>query len=354
MVRLSIVSSFAVFGMFTAGVTIVPKVGAATTTSKPALSTSTSSVTTKTMTASSSTIQVRALNDHLIYFFDGRRPGERYAKEWNWFDDSAMKLGIGTYVIYQGGEAVVYDTFTSVPQAKFVRDHMEKMGITKFSVVHSHWHLDHVAGDSVYDDSDVVSSVGTRDAMQKQKTEIEAGKTWGPPGIKPLRIPNVTYVGAKLLKIGSLNIELRQINIHSIDQTVILLPKDKILLAGDTVEDSLTYMVEVENLATHIKNLRKMRTWKFDKIYPNHGDPAVIMSTGYSKSIIDATTNYITLMLERSHDDNFLMSKMEDYIGPSVAKGWVHKFEPYRDVHTQNLKLVSDYWKSREIPKTNQ
>ena len=66
-------------------------------------------------------IQVKALNDYLIYFFDGRRPAERYAKNWNWLDDAAMKLGVGTHVIHQGDTAVVYDTFTSVAQAKWVR-----------------------------------------------------------------------------------------------------------------------------------------------------------------------------------------------------------------------------------------
>src|SRR6266511_5115306 len=73
-------------------------------------------------TTSTPSIKVQALNDYLIYFFDGRRPTERYSKDWNWFDDAAMKLGVGTYAIHSGDQAVVYDTFTSVPQAKFVRE----------------------------------------------------------------------------------------------------------------------------------------------------------------------------------------------------------------------------------------
>jgi cyclase len=306
---------------------------------------------TKAQTANASTIQVKAINDHLMYFFDGRRPTERFAKDWNWFDDSAMKLGIGTYVIYQGDQAVVYDTFTSVAQAQWVRDYMEQLGVTKFTVVHSHWHLDHVAGDSVYDDSDVITSKATHDALEKQKSDIEAGKTWGPPAIDSLRIPNITYSGSKSISVGDIKLELRQINIHSLDQTVILLPKDKILLAGDTLEDTLTYMVEVEGLPTHIENLKKMRAWDFLRIYPNHGDPKVVMSTGYTKTLIDATVSYISLMLSKSHDKNYLKGTMEEYIKPSVTKGWVHAFEPYRDVHAQNLKLVQDYWKNKPLPK---
>jgi cyclase len=302
-------------------------------------------------TTTASTIQVKAINDHLMYFFDGRRPTERFAKEWNWFDDSAMKLGIGTYVIYQGHQAVVYDTFTSVAQAQWVRDYMEQLGVTKFTVVHSHWHLDHVAGDAVYDDSDVITSQATHDALVKQKAEIEAGKTWGPPAIDPLRIPNITYSGSKPISVGDIKLELRQINIHSVDQTVILLPKDKILLAGDTLEDTLTYMVEVEGLPTHIENLKKMRTWDYSRIYPNHGDPKIVMSTGYNKTLIDATVSYVSLMLSKSHDKNYLKGTMEEYIKTSVAKGWVYAFEPYREVHAQNLKLVQDYWKNKPLPK---
>jgi len=106
-------------------------------------------------------IKVKVLNDYLIFFFDGRRPAERYAQGWNWFDDAAMKLGVGTYAIHSGDQAVVYDTFTSVAQAKFVRDYLEKMGIKKFTVVHSHWHLDHIAGPFT---TIVLSAVGAADA----------------------------------------------------------------------------------------------------------------------------------------------------------------------------------------------
>jgi hypothetical protein len=33
-------------------------------------------------------IKVHHHNDHLISFYCGRQPIERYAKEWNWLDDA--------------------------------------------------------------------------------------------------------------------------------------------------------------------------------------------------------------------------------------------------------------------------
>lgn len=296
-------------------------------------------------------IKAIALTDYLLYFFDGRKPpSTRYSKEWNWFDDAAMKLGVGTYAIHQGDRAVVYDTFTSVRQAQFVRDYLEKKGIKHFTVIHSHWHLDHIAGDTVYRDSDFIASEATREAMISQKKEIEGGSLWGPPPIDPVVLPNITFQDTATVYVGDIRLDLRRINIHSKDSTVVYIPKDQILLAGDTLEDTLTYMVEVENLAHHVENLKRMRTWDIKRIYPNHGDPDVIRNGGYDKTFIDATVEYVTGMLKHSHDKDFLSMKVEDVIGNALQRRWVHMFKPYRDVHEQNLKLVHDYWKGKPIP----
>jgi hypothetical protein len=66
----------------------------------------------------SSPIRVHALSDYLLFFFAGRKPAERHAEEWNWFDDAAMKLGIGTYAIHRGNQAIVYDTFATLPATR--------------------------------------------------------------------------------------------------------------------------------------------------------------------------------------------------------------------------------------------
>ena len=217
-----------------------------------------------------------------------------------------MKLGIGTYAIHRGDQAIVYDTFASMAQAKFVRDHLENMGIRKFTVVYSHWHLDHIAGDAVYGDSDAIATSLTRDALAKQRTAIESGTLWGPPAIAPVRIPGVAFDDFLPVSLGDIELELHRMNIHSIDGCVIWIPKDRILLAGDTLEDPLTYMVEVENLADHLKDLERMRQWDIAKIFPNHGDPDVIGGGGYDKTLIDATVAYVTKMLAKSHDRDYL------------------------------------------------
>ncbi|MGH6734616.1 MAG: MBL fold metallo-hydrolase [Methyloceanibacter sp.] len=295
-------------------------------------------------------LKVKPLNDHLIAFYAGRDEAPRLDAGHNWYDDGAMNLGVCTYAIHDGDRAVIYDTFASVPMAEFGRAYLKDMGIRKITVVLSHWHLDHIAGNEVFDDCDIIATMRTRDAMMRHKTEIEAGRVWGPPPIAPLVFPNIMFEDRLELSVGGIALELRRMNIHSIDGCVIYLPRDKLLLAGDTVEDSLTWMIEPENLAEHIRDLREMQSWDVAKILPAHGDPDVIFAGGYDTTLIDATIAYVGKMLSRAHDADFMDGTMEDYIAPEVAKGWVHSFEPYRAVHAQNLKVVRDYWQDKALP----
>lgn len=294
-------------------------------------------------------IEVTRLNDYLLFFFAGRELTDEHTPE-GWVADSAMKLGVGTYVIHRGEEALVYDTFTSPAQARWVRNHLEKLGIKRFTVALSHWHLDHVAGNEVYADSTIISSALTRTRLLENQGPIEGGELWGPPAIAPLVMPTLTFEGQMKLYVGDLEVQLRQVNIHSQDSTLLYLPKDRLALVGDTLEDSLTFMVEVEGLAEHVSGLKKLRELDIARIYPNHGDPQVITRGGYDKTFIDATVDYISQVLTRAHEPNYLSGTMEEYLAESVARGWVHLYEPYRAVHEMNLQLVHAYYKDRPLP----
>jgi len=294
-------------------------------------------------------IEVTRLNDHLLFFFDGRdangpqQPGD-------WVADTAMKLGVGTYAIHRGDEALVYDTFTSVEQALWVRRHLESLGIRRFTVVQSHWHLDHIAGNSVYADSPRISSSLTWLRMLENREAIEAGTLWGPPAINPLVFPSLTFDQQLTVFVGDLEVRLLELDIHTQDSTLVYLPQDKVALTGDMLEDPLTYMTEVEGLTTHLEQLQRLRQMDITRIFPNHGDPAVITQGGYDKTFIDATLLYLVRMVSRSHDADYLSSPVEAFLGDAFARGWVHPFEPYRDVHQMNLGLVQAYYADKPLP----
>jgi len=288
---------------------------------------------------------VFTINDHLIAFYDGRNT-DRISPDPNWVDDAANKLGVATYAIHQGNAAIVLDTFPTIEQARWQRSTLEAMGITHFTVVTSHWHNDHIAGNEVYQDSEIIMTQRGLQFMTDLKPDLEAGTTlFGLPAINPVILPTSTYVGSTVLHVGSIRLELHQINIHSPDETVIVLPADRILLSGDTTEDTETFMVEYADLKLHAQNLEAMRGWNdFDRILPNHGNPDVIEQGGYDKRFIDATAAYITNMVKGASKKNFLNEPLETFAGKGLQQCVVSVFEPYRDVHEFNKEGVFAAW----------
>ena len=297
-------------------------------------------------------IRVFQINDHLLCFYDGRpAQASHRADTNNWADSSAFDVGVATYAIHRGDAALVYDTYPTTQDAQWVRDYLTKAGIRHFTVVNSHWHLDHVGGNAVYSDADRISTDKTIRQLAVKKAAIEAGTEWGLPAIKPLVIPNIGIVRDTNYYVGDVKVELRPVNIHSEDGLVMYLPSDHVLLAGDTLEDTVTFVDEPMQLAEHYRNLQKMKHWNVYRILPNHGDPDVISRGGYGTTLIDSTQDYVRKLIQRAHDANYLSGTLEDYVGDSVKKGWVSIWWAYRDAHESNLKTVSKAFRDRSLPE---
>jgi cyclase len=296
-------------------------------------------------------MRVFKINDHLLSFYDGR-PAESAtpAGTQNWADFGAMNVGVATYVIYRGDRALVYDSYPSVQQARWVRDYLVKIGIRHFILVNSHWHLDHVGGNAIYADVDRIATDKTFERLTQEKASIEAGTEWGPPAIKPLVLPNITISADTSYFVGDIKVELRPVNIHSEDGLVVYLPNDRILLAGDTLEDTLTFISEPEQIPAQIKNLKQMKLWNIDRIFPNHGNPSVIANGGYRTTLIDATVDYLHRMVAHAHDTDYLKGSMERYVGDSIRKGWVTPWWAYHEAHQTNLAVVAKAYKDRPLP----
>ncbi len=302
--------------------------------------------------AAAMNMRVFELNDHLLCFYDGR-PAQAAAPsdKQNWADFGAMNVGVGTYVIHRGDRALVYDTYPSTQQARWVRNYLAKIGIRHFTLVNSHWHLDHVGGNAVYADVDRISTDKTLQRLTAKKAAIESGVEWGPPAIQPLVLPNITISADSSYYVEDIQVELRPVDIHSEDGLVLYLPKDRILLAGDTLEDTLTFIVEPEQIPAQVANLRQMQRWDIDRIFPNHGNPAVIANGGYRTTLIDATVDYLHRMVAHAHDPDYLNGTMEDYVRDSVSRGWVTPWWAYRDAQQANLNVVAKAYQDRPLPE---
>ncbi|BCM21537.1 MBL fold metallo-hydrolase [Mesorhizobium sp. J8] len=274
---------------------------------------------------------------NVLGFYDGRVDGARiWSDEPNWLDDGAYTLGICTYAIVDGSQALVYDTHISLPHARFIRRTLEEAGVTSIRVVLSHWHDDHIAGNEVFEDCEIIANGLTAAGLERGRAGIESGN----PPIKPLVLPNRMFENSLSLTVGAIPIELRQVEIHSHDGTVLLMPNTGLLLAGDTLEDSVTYVSEPERLAEHLVDLERMAGWHFDRILPNHGSFEAIEAGGYDRSLIAAAQAYIRKLLACRHDPDLAMQDLKTFGADMFAATAAEYFAPYEAVHRQNVEAV--------------
>jgi cyclase len=279
--------------------------------------------------------------DGIVAFYDGRVEGYRFAAETNWVDDGALALGIASYAVVDGDEALVYDTHVSLEHARLVRETLEAEGVRRFVVVLSHKHLDHIAGTEAFADCEVVATSLTAEALAAKKDAIEAGTLAGPPGIDPLVLPTRTFEDRMTLDVGGRRVELIHVDIHSDDAAVLWLPAERILFAGDTLEDTVTYVSEPDGLDRHLAGLDELAALDPARILPNHGDPDVIAAGGYPQGLIDATRDYLHVLQRCAADPELSATPLTELIADDVKAGRLTYYAPYEEVHRENLAAVA-------------
>jgi cyclase len=278
----------------------------------------------------STTLSVLDLGSHLLGFYDGRIPGVRYYSDSeNWLDDGGFSLGICSYAVVDGSSAVVYDTHLSVAHATDIRHVLEDQGVRDIRVVLSHWHLDHIAGNAAFADCEIIAGKETARFLSEKRAAIA-----------PLIMPTTVFDGEHELRCGDVAIELRPLDIHSKDGMALYLPQTRTILAGDTLEDTVTYVVEPDRLSYHLRDLERMSAWDIARILPNHGSKDRIVGEGYSRGLIDATRMYVERLISSGQDDGLAALSLERFIPEPLADGSITLFPPYEAVHRSNIQKV--------------
>jgi cyclase len=276
----------------------------------------------------------------ILAFYDGRIEGYRFDPKPNWVDDGALGLGVASYAVVDGDEALVYDTGTSLAHGRLIREELGRRGVARLTVVLSHWHLDHVAGTEAFAGSPVISNELTAEHLRAKRTAIEAGTLEGPPAISPLVLPTRTFAGHETITVGETAVELIAANVHSDDATVLWLPERRLLLCGDTMEDTVTYVGEPDQFDTHLRDLERLAELGPAHILPAHGDPDRIAAGGYPAGLNDATRSYIRLLQRMTNEPELREVPLRELIADSLAAGQLVYFEPYEAVHRQNVETV--------------
>lgn len=289
------------------------------------------------MSSLTSTMRILEPYPGIFAYYDGRIDGRRlHSQGPNWVDDGAYSLGIASYAIVAGDHALVYDTHMTLDHARAIRSHLAGLGVTRFEVVLSHWHTDHIAGNEVFADCPIIALEKTAQAMSDNRETLESDD----PPIKPVVMPNRTFDSRLDLAVGARRVELHRFDIHSHDGCVLWLPEDGLLLAGDTLEDTVTYVSEPEHIATHVAELDRMATWPVKRILPNHGDPRRIAAGGYEKTLIAANCDYLERLLDPEEASRARTLSLEEFVARDIVSGAIVYFAPYEAVHRENVKAV--------------
>ena len=294
-------------------------------------------VTTDPASDLTATLRIHKPAPNVIAFYDGRVPGRRmFGAEPNWFDDGAYELGVATYAIVDGGEALVYDTHISVAHAEIIRATLRERGVARPRVVLSHWHADHVAGNAAFADCEILAQPATVELLEANRAGLEGGN----PPIAPLVMPNRPVGDGVVLRVGAVDVTVRHFDIHSRDGTVLYLADTGLLLAGDTLEDPITYVAEPERLDAHLVDLRRLDALGVTSILPNHGAEARIASGGYGPELINATFAYVEALKGIAGSAEKALEPLDALLARDIDTGTLEMFEPYRRVHARNVAKV--------------
>jgi glyoxylase-like metal-dependent hydrolase (beta-lactamase superfamily II) len=169
-------------------------------------------------------------------------------------------------------------------------------------VVLSHYHAVRVLGASGYRPEHIVASRDTYDLIVERgeadmKSEIERfprlfravesvpGLTW----------PSIVFKGEMTLWMGRLEVRILQLGRgHTKGDTVVWLPKDKILFSGDLVEYGATPYTGDAYLSDWPATLDAVAALKPDKLVPGRG--ASLQTPEQVKEGLDGTRAFITEM----------------------------------------------------------
>jgi cyclase len=279
-------------------------------------------------------IEVVDINDHLAYFYWGRHKDH---------SEMNMRLGGGTYAIYRGESAIVVDTMDLPGQGEWVRRQLqEKYAIKYFTLVNTHWHLDHITENHLYQNESIVGHADTRKIILANKDAIEAGTLWGPPAF-PAIPPNVTFKGRMDLWLEDVQVELHEFAIHCKGHLAVYLPGDKILLTADMLEDPIwIFKFDFATPESQLAEFERMRAMDIERIYSSHCHLNTVKAGGYDKNFIKNNVNYLKRMLADADHSDFGTKTAPDYIADAISAGELTWWEPYAEVHARNIDTIKN------------
>jgi glyoxylase-like metal-dependent hydrolase (beta-lactamase superfamily II) len=192
---------------------------------------------------------------------------------------------------------VVIDTLPFPRETREMLDFLRaesKRGIRY--VINTHHHADHVYGNFLFEQADIISSERCREVMRKsgEKNLAEAKQQTPELAEVKLRLPNLTFPEKMSFHLGDKVMRLMPLPGHTPDGIGIYVEGDKILFAGDAVMP-LPYIFWGDRVVLQ-ETLRALKEMNLENIVQGHGE---VLLKGELDETLDAAIAYLDCIYEK-------------------------------------------------------
>ena len=163
-------------------------------------------------------------------------------------------------------------------------------------VVNTHHHADHIYGNYLFVEADIIAGEKCREVMRKtgEKNLAEAKAQTPELGEVALRLPNIVFQDKLTLHLGDRMVRLLPLPVHTLDGIGVYVEGEKILFAGDAVMP-LPYIFwgDRETLQATLRMIKEMN---LENIVQGHGE---VLLKGEIDDTLDQGLTYLDCIYDK-------------------------------------------------------
>jgi cyclase len=163
-------------------------------------------------------------------------------------------------------------------------------------VINTHHHADHVYGNYLFEEADIIASEKCREMMRKtgEKNLAETKQQIPELAEVVLRLPNLTFPDKITIHLGDRVMRLLPLPGHTLDDIGVYIEGEKILFAGDAVMP-LPYIFWGERVQLQ-ETLKMIKGMNLENIVQGHGE---VLLKGEIDDVLDQGIAYLDTIYER-------------------------------------------------------
>jgi len=207
------------------------------------------------------------------------------------------------YAQATAGAIVTSEWTIVIDTLPFPRETREMLGFLRAEstrgiryVINTHHHADHIYGNFLFEEADIVASERCREIIRKSGEKNLAKAKQQTPELAEvkLRLPNLTFHEKMSLHLGDKAVRLMPLPGHTLDGIGVFVEGDKILFAGDAVMP-LPYIFWGDRAMLQ-ETLRVLKDMHLENIVQGHGE---VLLKGELDETLDAGIAYLDCIYDK-------------------------------------------------------